>query len=62
MMIQNTKKSVQQAGSYADQITLSANREKINMYDEPPRTTISLHEFNTTALNRLQLLRKIEFM
>ena len=37
-------------------------QEKINMYDEHPRTTISLHEFYQTALNRLQLLRKIEFM
>ena len=36
--------------------------ENINMYTEPPQNTISLHEFYSVALNRLQVLKKIEFM
>ncbi len=37
-------------------------KEKINMYDQHPTNVISLHEFHSVALNRLQVLRKIEFM
>jgi hypothetical protein len=37
-------------------------REKINLYDKHPTDVISLHEFHSVALNRLQVLRKIEFM
>lgn len=37
-------------------------QQKISMYDEPPQNTITLYEFNSIALDRLQLLRKIEFM
>jgi len=36
--------------------------ENINMYNEPPQNIISLHEFSKIALNRLQVLKKIEFM
>jgi len=36
--------------------------EGINMYTEPPTNTISLHEFSKIALDRLQVLKKIEFM
>jgi len=32
------------------------------MYDEAPQNVISLHEFQSIALDRLQMLRKIEFM
>ena len=35
---------------------------KIQLYDEHPQNTISLHDFHSIALNRLQALRKIEFM
>jgi hypothetical protein len=43
--------------------TVSINiKEKINMYDQHPTNVISLHEFHSVALNRLQVLRKIEFM
>jgi hypothetical protein len=36
--------------------------EGINMYTEPPTNIISLHEFSKIALDRLQVLKKIEFM
>jgi hypothetical protein len=36
--------------------------ENINMYNEPPQNVISLHEFSKMALDRLQVLKKIEFM
>ena len=32
------------------------------MYNEPPTNIISLHEFYKLALDRLQVLKKIEFM
>jgi hypothetical protein len=32
------------------------------MYTEPPTNIISLHEFYKLALDRLQVLKKIEFM
>ena len=35
---------------------------EINLYQEPPSDEISLYEFQQLALNRLQALRKIEFM
>lgn len=64
-MIQNTK-AAKPANGHASglhQVHISSERrEKINMYDEPPRTTISLHEFQSMSMNRLQVLRKIEFM
>jgi len=60
-MIQNTK-AAKPANGHASglhQVHISSERrEKINMYDEPPRTTISLHEFQSMSMNRLQVLRK----
>lgn len=32
------------------------------MYAEPPTNIISLHDFQKIALDRLQVLKKIEFM
>jgi hypothetical protein len=61
-MIVNTKAVKSATNGSGNQVSLNQNREKINMYDEPPRVTISLHEFHQIALNRLQLLKKIEFM
>ncbi len=55
-MITNVKKAQVEVSINAGQ------KEKINLYDEAPKSTISLHEFHQIALNRLQLLRKIEFM
>jgi hypothetical protein len=43
-------------------VELQNPKQKINMYDEHPTNTVSLYEFHQTALNRLQVLRKIEFM
>lgn len=44
-MITNLKATNKEGGK-AGQVSINAGtREKINMYDEPPRTTISLHEF-----------------
>ena len=37
-------------------------QQKIQLYDEHPTNVISLHEFHSIALNRLQALRKLEFM
>lgn len=34
----------------------------INLYTEPPETVISLTEFQQVALDRLQVLKKLEFM
>jgi len=72
MSIVNTKKvsgmpglsAANQADYNSGKVNLHgvAERSKINMYDEHPTNTISLHEFHSIALNRLQLLRKIEFM
>jgi hypothetical protein len=36
--------------------------DQINMYNEPPQNIISLHEFQKLSLDRLQVLKKIEFM
>jgi hypothetical protein len=41
---------------------LTHQDENINMYNEPPQNIISLHEFYKIALDRLQVLKKIEFM
>ncbi len=34
----------------------------VSMYTEPPQNIISLHEFQKIALDRLQVLKKLEFM
>ena len=55
---QQTRPSLE--GSYG---TVATNYdENINMYNEPPQNVISLHEFSKMALDRLQVLKKIEFM
>ena len=36
--------------------------DNINMYNDPPQNIIRLHEFSKMALDRLQVLKKIEFM
>lgn len=36
--------------------------ENLNMYTQPPQNVISLHDFQSLALERLQVLKKIEFM
>ena len=59
------KKTGQVSGLGANtttEVTLVKPKSKINMYDEHPTNVISLYEFHQTALNRLQVLRKIEFM
>ena len=38
------------------------SEDYINMYNEPPQNIISLHEFQKLSLDRLQVLKKIEFM
>ena len=38
------------------------SHDQINMYNEPPQNVISLHEFQKLSLDRLQVLKKIEFM
>ena len=45
-MIVNTKSIKNPTNGSGTQVNLNQNREKINMYDEPPRVTISLHEFH----------------
>jgi len=59
-MITNTKK-VHKANDDFGSVTIHTTRG-INMYDKHPTNVISLHEFHSVALNRLQVLRKIEFM
>ena len=34
----------------------------VSMYTDPPQNIISLHEFQKIALDRLQVLKKLEFM
>ena len=43
-------------------VQIHNNQHRVNMYDEAPQNVISLHEFQSIALDRLQMLRKIEFM
>ena len=59
-MIVNTKKANKKQDD-AGVVHINV-KEKINMYDQHPTNVISLHEFHSVALNRLQVLRKIEFM
>jgi|LakMenEpi03Aug12_release.lakeMendotaPanAssembly.Ray.scaffolds.fasta_scaffold310094_2 hypothetical protein len=62
-MIVNTRTGKQLGlGADANKVELQNPKQKINMYDEHPTNTVSLYEFHQTALNRLQVLRKIEFM
>jgi len=59
------KKTGQVSGAGTNVLTevqIGKPKSKINMYDEHPTNVISLYEFHQTALNRLQVLRKIEFM
>ena len=58
-VISNNKKNAKQEQSGVVHINV---KDKINMYDQHPTNVISLHEFHTVALNRLQVLRKIEFL
>ena len=60
-MIINKKKEAQKSSDDAGSVMIHG-KEKINMYDQHPTNVISLHEFHNVALNRLQVLRKIEFM
>ena len=58
MIISNKKVTAQQ-----DEGMVKDHRdEQINMYNEPPQNVISLHEFQKLSLDRLQVLKKIEFM
>ena len=57
MIITNKRETAKPEG-----IVKMHTRDKINMYDQHPNNVISLHEFHSVALNRLQVLRKIEFM
>lgn len=64
-MIVNKKKQLKEAegvnnGSVG--VSLNSMDRSINLYQSHPSETISLHEFHQIALNRLQALRKIEFM
>ena len=66
MMIVNNKKAAGRTGqgesNFAAQVQLNSQQRSINLYQEHPAEIISLHEFHQIALNRLQALRKIEFM
>lgn len=63
MIIQNKKKVATQQARQDDAGVVTIHpKERINMYDQHPTNVISLHEFHSVALNRLQVLRKIEFM
>lgn len=37
-------------------------RRQISFYDEPPHDTIGIYEFQKTAVNRLQVLKRIQFL
>ena len=50
-------------GTTADYGMVQTNYdENINMYNDAPLNVISLHEFSKFAVDRLQVLKKIEFM
>ena len=55
-------KSMTSGNGYAQVTRHATTQEKIQLYDEHPTKVISLHGFHSVALNRLQALRKIEFM
>ena len=67
-MIVNKKKeagaysSIANNGGYGMVTKNAPSQVKIQLYDEHPQNVISLHDFHSIALNRLQALRKIEFM
>ena len=61
-MIVNKKAAAKPAQAADPQVAIANARPKINMYDQPPQNVVTLHEFHSMALNRLQVLRKIEFM
>ena len=60
-MITN-KRKVDKAEGSAGFVQTNHELKQINLYQSHPMETISLHEFYQVALNRLQALRKIEFM
>lgn len=63
MIISNKKATAQADAQMMSAGTVYTHRdEQINMYNEPPQNIISLHEFQKLALDRLQVLKKIEFM
>ena len=67
MMIVNNKKTAGKSAvggdnNFAAQVQINTQQRSINLYQEHPSEIISLHEFHQIALNRLQALRKIEFM
>jgi len=63
-MIINTKKlQDRDAGKLVDgaqyQGQVHTERRHISFYDEPPHDTIGIYEFQKTAVNRLQVLKRI---
>ena len=60
------KKEIAQAnyndGEYKMGMVATHYDDNINMYGQPPENIISLYEFQQLALDRLQVLKKIEFM
>lgn len=66
MVVNKRATAVNSAGAAAGAgdhgIVMTNYDENINMYTDPPQSTISLHEFFSIALSRLQVLKKIEFM
>lgn len=65
VIVKNNKVTAKQseAAEAASAYEVSTNyQDNINMYNEPPQNIISLHEFSKLALDRLQVLKKIEFM
>ncbi len=63
MILSNKKLTAQADAQMMSAGTVYTHRdEQINMYNEPPQNTISLLEFLKLALDRLQVLKKIEFM
>ena len=66
MIINNKKIQDRDAGKsvdgaqYAGQVY--AERRHISFYDEPPQDIIGIYEFQKTAVNRLQVLKRIQFL
>jgi len=39
-----------------------ATKLSVSFYDEPPQETIGIYEFQSIAVSRLQVLKKIQFL
>ena len=66
MIINNKKIQDRDAGMAVDgaqyQGKVHMESRNISFYEEPPADTIGIYEFQKAAVNRLQVLKRIQFL